>query len=305
LARSLRLIRAPAVAVPVRQAGPRAHGRGVWSSALRRLARNRLATLGAVLVVLFVGIALLAPMIATQPFDAQVFRRNLGPNAENWLGTDDLGRDLFSRVVYGARISLVVGVATQVLVLAIGLSVGCAAGYLGGWLDGVLMRVTEVLYAFPATLLAIVLLTVLGRNVTNVVLAIGVSMLPTMIRLVRGAVLGVRDVEFIEAARALGASNTRIVVQHVLPNILGPVVVAATFGVPAAIMAEASLSFIGLGIAPPTPSWGLMVNAGFSWIRSDPLIALVPALAISLTLLAFNFLGDGLRDALDPRSRPA
>jgi ABC-type dipeptide/oligopeptide/nickel transport system permease subunit len=305
LARSLRLIRAPAVAVPVRHAAPRAHGRGVWSSALRRLARNRLATAGAVLVVLFVAIALLAPVIATQAFDAQIFRRNLGPNAENWLGTDDLGRDLFSRVVYGARISLLVGLATQVLVLAIGLAVGCLAGYLGGWVDGVLMRVTEVLYAFPATLLAIVLLTVLGRNVTNVVLAIGVSMLPTMIRLVRGAVLGVRDVEFIEAARALGASNTRIVLQHVLPNILGPVVVAATFGVPAAIMAEASLSFIGLGIAPPTPSWGLMVNAGFSWIRSDPLIALVPALAISLTLLAFNFLGDGLRDALDPRSRPA
>jgi ABC-type dipeptide/oligopeptide/nickel transport system permease subunit len=305
LARSLRLIRASAVAVPVPRAAPRAHGRGVWSSAARRLARNRLASVGAVLVVLFVAIALLAPVIATQPFDAQIFRRNLGPNAANWLGTDDLGRDLFSRVVYGARISLLVGVATQVLVLAIGLSVGCVAGYVGGWLDGVLMRVTEVLYAFPATLLAIVLLTVLGRNVTNVVLAIGVSMLPTMIRLVRGAVLGVRDVDFIEAARALGASNTRIVVQHVLPNILGPVVVAATFGVPAAIMAEASLSFIGLGIAPPTPSWGLMVNAGFSWIRSDPLIALVPALAISLTLLAFNFLGDGLRDALDPRSRPA
>jgi peptide/nickel transport system permease protein/oligopeptide transport system permease protein len=256
------------------------------------------------LVVLFIAVAVFAPLIATQPFDAQIFRRNLGPNAENWLGTDDLGRDLFSRVVYGARISLLVGLATQVLVLAIGLAVGCLAGYLGGWVDGVLMRVTEVLYAFPATLLAIVLLTVLGRNVTNVVLAIGVSMLPTMIRLVRGAVLGVRDVEFIEAARALGASNTRIVLQHVLPNILGPVVVAATFGVPAAIMAEASLSFIGLGIAPPTPSWGLMVNAGFSWIRSDPLIALVPAVAISLTLLAFNFLGDGLRDALDPRSRP-
>jgi ABC-type dipeptide/oligopeptide/nickel transport system permease subunit len=305
LARSLRLLRAPTVAVTVPRPARRAHGRGVWSSALRRLARNRLATLGAVLVVLFVAIALLAPVIATQPFDAQIFRRNLGPNAENWLGTDDLGRDLFSRVVYGARISLLVGLATQMLVLAIGLALGCVAGYLGGWLDTALMRVTEVLYAFPSTLLAIVLLTVLGRNVTNVVLAIGVSMLPTMIRLVRGAVLGVRDVEFIEAARALGASNTRIVMQHVLPNILGPVIVAATFGVPAAIMAEASLSFIGLGIAPPTPSWGLMVNAGFSWIRSDPLIALVPALAISLTLLAFNFLGDGLRDALDPRSRPA
>jgi peptide/nickel transport system permease protein len=296
---------APAVAAPVARAAPRAHDRGVWRSAMRRLLRNRLATLGAVLVILFVLVAALAPIIAPQPFDAQIFRRNLGPNAENWLGTDDLGRDLFSRVVYGARISLLVGLATQVLVLAIGLTIGCVAGYLGGWVDAALMRVTEVLYAFPATLLAIVLLTVLGRNVSNVVLAIGVSMLPTMIRLVRGAVLGVRDVEFIEAARALGASRSRIVVQHVLPNILGPVVVAATFGVPAAIMAEASLSFIGLGIAPPTPSWGLMVNAGFSWIRSDPLIALVPAVAISVTLLAFNFLGDGLRDALDPRSRPS
>jgi peptide/nickel transport system permease protein len=272
------------------------------SNALQRLARNRLALLGAGLVVLFLAIALLAPVIARYPFDAQVFPRNSAANAQNWLGTDDLGRDMFSRLVYGARISLLVGVATQVLVVALGVLLGCVSGFFGRWVDVLLMRVTDVMYAFPATLFAIVLIAVMGRKVSNIVIAIGISMLPNMIRLVRSAVLTVRELEFIEAARAIGASNGRIMALHVLPNVLSPIIVAATFGIPAAIMSEASLSFIGLGVTPPTPSWGLMVNDGFRWIRSAPMLALVPSISISVTLFAFNFLGDGLRDALDPKS---
>jgi len=282
--------------------GQTRRGASLWRDAVRRLARNRLALLGAALVLVFVAVALLAPLVARYPFDVQVFPRNGGPSPENWLGTDDLGRDMFSRLAYGARISLLVGLATQLFVLVGGVLFGCLSGYFGRWLDVLLMRVTDVMYAFPATLFAIALIAVMGRNVTNIVIAIGISMLPNMIRLVRSAVLTVRELEFIEAARSIGAGNGRIVALHVLPNILSPIIVATTFGIPAAIMSEGSMSFIGLGVTPPTPSWGLMVNDGFRWIRSAPALALVPAIAISITLFAFNFLGDGLRDALDPKS---
>jgi ABC-type dipeptide/oligopeptide/nickel transport system permease subunit len=291
----------PRVATPADEALPAASS--PRSRAWRRLAHNKLALAGAVLIAFFLVVGALAPWIARYPFDAQAFPRNAGPGAANWLGTDDLGRDLFSRVVYGARISLLVGVATQLLVVTIGTAVGCFSAFYGRWVDGLIMRVTDVMYAFPVTLFAIVLIAIMGRQVANVVIALGIGMLPNMIRLSRSAALSVKQTEFVEAARAIGASDTRIMLRHLVPNMLGVVVVAATFGIPAAIMAEASLSFIGLGVRPPIPSWGLMVSAGFRWIRTDVLLALEPALAISLTLLAFNFLGDGLRDALDPKSK--
>jgi ABC-type dipeptide/oligopeptide/nickel transport system permease subunit len=274
----------------------------LWTDAMRRLARNRLAVVGGVLIMLFLAVALLAPALAPYPFDGQLFQRNLDPNPRNLLGTDDLGRDLLSRMIFGARISLLVGVATQLLVLACGIVFGCISAYFGRVADSVIMRVTDVVYAFPTTLFAIVLISVMGRQVNNIVIAIAVSMVPNMVRLVRSSVLDLKELEFIEAARSVGASNPRILLRHILPNILSPVIVATTFGIPAAMMAEASLSFIGLGIRPPIPSWGLMVSSGFGWIRTDPWLALVPAVAISLTLFAFNFLGDGLRDALDPKS---
>jgi len=271
--------------------------------ALHRLARNRLAVLGGLLILLFLVTAAFAPLMAPYPFDAQIFQRNLDPGGgANLLGTDDLGRDQLSRLIFGSRISLMVGVATQLMVFGGGIALGCLSGYFGGWLDRVIMRITDIMYAFPTTLLAIVLIAVMGRQVSNIVIAIAVSMLPNMVRLVRGSVLGVKELEFIEAARAMGASNLRVIGQHVVPNILSPLIIATTFGIPAAMLSEASLSFIGLGVRPPTPSWGLMVSAGFGWIRTDPYLALIPALAISVTLFAFNFLGDGLRDALDPKS---
>lgn len=280
---------------------PRAPRGELWIAAGRRLARNRLAVAGGALVAIFVVIALLAPVLAPYPYDAQIFPRNAPPSAQNWLGTDDLGRDLLSRLIYGARISLIVGLATQGIVLVIGLLVGCVSGYLGRWIDTSIMRFTDIMFAFPTLLFAIVLLSVFGRELTNVFLAISLSMWPNMARLVRSAVLNIRDVEFVEAARALGARDQRIITSHIVPNILGTVIVACTFGVPAAIMSEAFLSFVGLGVRPPTPSWGLMVSEGFPWIRSNPMLALLPGIAISTTLFAFNFLGDGLRDALDPK----
>jgi peptide/nickel transport system permease protein len=263
---------------------------------------NRMAVAGTVLVLLFHTAAALAPVLARYSFDAQLFQRNAGPSAAHWFGTDDLGRDLFARLVFGARLSLTVGIATQFAVLTGGLLLGCLSGYYGGRLDTLLMRLTDVMYAFPSTLLAIALVAVLGRSLFNIIAAIALSMVPNMTRLIRSSVLAVREQEFIEAARAVGATDGRILAHHVLPNILSPVLVAMSFGIPAAMLAEAQLSFIGLGVTPPTPSWGLMVNDGFQWFRSAPLLALVPAAAISLTLVAFNFLGDGLRDALDPKS---
>lgn len=277
------------------------HGGELWRAAGRRLAHNRLAVAGGILVAIFLVIALLAPLLAPYPLDAQIFPRNAPPSAQNLLGTDDLGRDLLSRLIYGARISLIVGLATQAIVLAIGLVIGCVSGYFGRWIDTLIMRVTDVMFAFPTLLFTIVLLSVFGRELTTVFLAISLSMWPNMARLVRSTVLNIRDVEFIEAARALGAGDLRIITAHIIPNILGTIIVASTFGVPAAIMAEAFLSFVGVGIRPPTPSWGLMVSEGFPWIRSNPALALLPGIAISVTLFAFNFLGDGLRDALDPK----
>lgn len=280
---------------------------GTW----RRLRRNPLAFGSLLVLALIVLVATLAPMIAPYPFAAQDLARRLeGPSAAHRLGTDELGRDLLSRLIYGARISLTVALMVEGFVVTLGLIVGLTAGFFGGWIDTLLMRLTDVLLAFPDILLAILLLGTLSpkdvspaRSLSLVVIALGVTGWPPLARLVRGQVLSLRKREFVEAARALGATNRRIVFRHILPNLLSPILVAVTVDTAGVILAEATLSFLGIGVQRPFPSWGRMINDALSYLRADPRLILLPSALLAVTVLALNFLGDGLRDALDPRSR--
>ena len=270
-----------------------------------RLLRNRAAVAGIVIIGLFGLMALFAPWVSPHSPNALHTSQTLeGPSREFWLGTDQLGRDQFSRLVHGARISLTIGVLTQALALPLGLAVGLAAGLGGRRADSLLMRLTDVAYSFPDLLMIILLVSVFGSSATMLVLAIGFVSWTTIARLVRGQVLSLQEEEFVLAARSLGASNWRIASRHVLPGVMGPVIVAATFGIPAAIFAEAALSFIGLGLPPPTATWGGMVAESRETMQVAPVLALSACAAIALTMLSFTFIGDGLRDALDPRSRP-
>jgi oligopeptide transport system permease protein len=267
-----------------------------------RLARNRMALAGLVAIGLLALFALFAPWLdrggpAQQHLDATL----QGPSARFWLGTDQLGRDQYSRLVHGARISLAVGVFTQLLAATIGVGVGLAAGLGGRHADTLLMRLTDVAYAFPELLMIILLVSIFGISAPMLILAIGLVSWPTIARLVRGQTLSLREQEFVLVARAQGAGGWRVAWQHVLPNALGPVIVTAAFGVPAAIFAEAALAFIGLGLAPPAASWGRLVTDSFGAMFVAPHLAISSCLAVALTMLAFTFVGDGLRDALDPR----
>jgi ABC-type dipeptide/oligopeptide/nickel transport system permease subunit len=254
--------------------------------------------------IVLIGVcAAAAPLLAPHHYAKIGFEPVLPPHSAHPMGTDGLGRDVGSRIIYGSRVSLGAGVISQGIALAIGLAAGVVAGFAGGRTDGVLMRVTDVMLALPPLLLALLLMAAVGRHPLVLFLAIGLAYWPAMARLVRGQVLQVRETEYVEAARAIGARPARLVARHIVPNIISPVIVQVTFGIPQAIMAEAFLSFIGVGSRPPTPSWGLMLADGFRWVRTSPHVALFPGLAISLTVLAFNFLGDGLRDAVDPKSR--
>lgn len=276
----------------------------LWSDAWRRLKRNRLALGGSVFLVFLVGVALLA--LVYTPYrmsEVGVGIPYTHPNHQFLLGTDSLGRDVLSRLMVGAQVSLVVGVGTQLVVLAVGVPIGLMAGYFRGWFDQVVTFVINLFYGIPDLLVALMLVFLLGPNLTNIIIAIAVTRWMDMARLVRGQTLSLREREFIEAARAAGAKPAKILFGHILPNALGPIIVQATFGVPSAILFEAFLSFLGLGVPPPTPSWGSMAADGIAAIRIAPHMVLAPAIALSLTLMAFNFLGDGLRDALDPRQR--
>ena len=286
--------------------------RSLWSDALRRLARNRLAIAGACVVVLLTIIAVFAPLIATHSPSAQDSYATLqGPSRAHLMGTDVLGRDTFSRLVYGTRISLGVGVFTQIIVLTLGAAIGGCAALGGRLLDNMLMRFTDIVYAFPDLLLIILLSQVLrgrsfarlGGGIFVIFLAIALVAWVGLARLIRGQMLSLKQREFVTAARALGAGEGRIVFKHLLPNTLSPVIVGLTFGIPAAIFAEAALSYIGIGIKPPTPSWGVLIQQGYNTILATPWPVFFPAVAIALTMLSFTFLGDGLRDALDPRTR--
>ncbi len=287
---------------PFEQAGPQ---RGLWTDAWRRLRRNRAALLGLVIVALLSLIALFAGQLAPYPYDEQhvdqIFQPIGAPHFP--LGTDQLGRDMLSRLIYGARISLGVALLAQLIVLALGVPIGLIAGAGSPTLDNVLMRFTDIMYAFPDLLFVIIILAVLGQNILFVPIAIGVVNWTTMARLVRGQVLSLKEQDFILAARASGLSPGRIMVRHLLPNALTPIIVAVTLGIPQYILLEATLSFIGIGAPPPMPSWGAMINEGFNAIFSFPHMVVLPGVVIALTMLSFTFLGDGLRDALDPHSQ--
>ncbi|HEY66531.1 MAG TPA: ABC transporter permease [Caldilineae bacterium] len=269
----------------------------------RRFARNRLALLGALIILMLLICALLAPLIAPyDPIKTNIRARLQGPSAEHLFGTDDLGRDIFSRVLYGTRISLKVGLISVSISTSIGLLLGLFSGYLGGWVDTLVMRVMDVLFAFPAVLLAIAIMAVLGQSTTNVMIAVGIVYVPIFARITRGSVLAVRELEFIEAARCIGLRDVDIVFRHVLPNALDAVIVQVSLATAFAILAEAALSFLGLGTQPPDPSWGSMLSFGREYMLEAPWWTIFPGLAIFLTVLALHLIGDGLRDALDPRS---
>lgn len=269
----------------------------------RPLAHNRWALAGLVVLGVLVLAALAAPLVAPRdPTQGELAAALVAPSRAYPLGTDAEGRDVLSRVLYGARLSLAVGLASQAIALAVGLTLGLAAGFYGRAVDAFVMRAADVTLAFPSLLLLIAVAAAVKPTLPVVAVVIGVVGWAGMARLVRGQVLTARELEYVHAARALGASDARVATRHVLPNVLGPVLVAATLGVGGAIMAEAALSFVGLGAAPPTPSWGAMVAEGRDLLRVAPWVSLVPGLAIGLTVLGVNLVGDGLRDALDVRA---
>lgn len=275
-------------------------GQRAW----RRLLRRRGAMLGLVIVIFFVVIAIFAPYIA--PYDPVATSWSAvrkAPGAEYWFGTDEIGRDVLSRVVWGARASLLAGLVSVCISMALGVPIGLLAAYVGGWTDGLISRFTDSMLAVPFLILAIALAAFLGPSLTNAMIAIGVSATPVFIRLTRAQVLAVKVEDFVEAARAVGNPHWRIALRHILPNVLPPLIVQSTLAIAAAVIAEASLSFLGLGQQPPAPSWGSMLNTAKNFVDQAPWMAIWPGLSIFLLVLSFNLLGDGLRDALDPKHK--
>ena len=273
-----------------------------WRRALRKLKARKGAMFGLVFVLFFVALALFAPWISPQdPIATSWSDVRKAPSAAHWFGTDEIGRDVLSRVIWGARASLLAGLVSVAISLMIGVPLGLLAGYLGRWPDMLISRFTDALLACPFLILAIALAAFLGPSLTNAMVAIGVAATPVFIRLTRAQVLSVKVEDYVEAARAVGNSHLRIALRHVLPNVLPPIIVQGTLAVAAAVIAEASLSFLGLGQQPPSPSWGSMLNTAKNYIENAPWMAIWPGLSIFLLVLSFNLLGDGLRDALDPR----
>ena len=273
-----------------------------WQRALRRLVRRRGAMVGLAVVVFFVVLALFAPWISPyDPLATSWSAVRKAPGAAHYFGTDEIGRDVLARVIWGARASLMAGVISVSISLAIGVPIGLAAGYIGGWLDMLISRFTDAMLACPFLILAIALAAFLGPSLANAMIAIGIAATPIFIRLTRAQVLAVKVEDYIEAARAVGNSQLRIALRHVFPNIVAPLIVQATLAIAAAVIAEASLSFLGLGQQPPAPSWGSMLNTAKNYVENAPWMAVWPGLSIFLLVLSFNLLGDGLRDALDPR----
>ena len=277
--------------------------RSLLGDAARRFARNRLAMLGLAIVALLLLTAIFADLIAPFPYDeANVVQALQFPSSEHWLGTDEVGRDVFSRIIHGARISLLVGLSVQGIALLIGVPLGLAAGMLGGKVDWLVMRLVEVMTALPALLLALLLIAIFGGGLFNVILAIGLVAWLDACRLLRAQLLSLREQDFVLAARTIGASNRRIALRHLLPNALAPLIVAVTIGIPNAIFTEAGLSFLGLGVNDPIPSWGKMVGDALPYMRVYWYLGVFPTLVIALTMLGFTFVGDGLRDAFDMKA---
>jgi oligopeptide transport system permease protein len=275
----------------------------LWRDAGIRFSRNRLAMGAAVVVLLFILMAIFADVIAPTAYDySDLAKSRRFPNAENLLGTDSVGRDQFSRLIYGARVSLTIGLAVQIIAVIVGVTLGSAAGFLGGWADTIIMGIIEVFTAIPQLLFALFLLSIWGGGLFNLILALGLISWIEMCRLTRAQILSLREKEYIEAARAIGVTNTSIAWRHLLPNALSPLIISFTLGIPATMFAEAGLSFLGIGINDPIPSWGKMAGQSSSFIEVYWHLGLFPTLMIALTMLSFSFVGDGLRAALDPRA---
>ena len=278
--------------------------RSQWAELWKNLKRNKMALLGLVIIVIIVLLAIFADQIAN--YDQVVIKQNLRmrlkpPSAQHWLGTDEFGRDIFARLVHGARVSLKVGILAVGIAIAIGGFLGAVAGYYGGKLDNIIMRIMDIFLAVPSILLAIAIVSALGPNLLNLMIAVSISSVPRYARIVRAWVWSIRDQQFIEAARAIGANDARIICRHIIPNSLAPVIVQGTLGVAGAILSTAGLSFIGLGIQPPAPEWGSMLSGGRQYLRYAWWVTTFPGVSIMITILSLNLLGDGLRDALDPR----
>lgn len=286
---------------PVHQPRPTNFARRLSRQVIRLVRKNFIGAIGAGVVLFLIVVALGAAQIA--PYDPidQGADRFLPPNANHWMGTDSLGRDIASRIIYGTRVSLYVGVVSVSIALILGTSIGVSAGYFGGQIDNVLMRLVDMMLAFPGLVLAMLVAGLLGPNLTNTMIAVGLISTPTYARVARGALLSIFSEPYIESARAIGGSDFYIIRRHVLPNMMVPLIVLATISLSIAILAESSLSFLGLGIQPPDPSWGGMLSKGRPFMEVAPWVAIFPGVAIMLAVLGFNFLGDGLRDALDPR----
>jgi oligopeptide transport system permease protein len=281
-----------------------APGRSLWQDAWRRLKRNRAAMAGLVILAVVALLAILAPLLSRYAFDAVDFDAiSVPPDAAHWFGTDDLGRDLFARTLYGGRISLLVGLVATVVSLLLGVSYGAVSGYVGGAVDSLMMRLVEILYSVPFIFLVILLMVLFERSILLIFVAIGAVEWLDMARIVRGQAMALKRREFVEAARSMGVEGWTMIRRHIIPNTLGPVVVYATLTVPRVILIESFLSFLGLGVQEPMTSWGVLISDGARLMETQPWMLIFPASFLAATLFAFNFLGDGLRDALDPRDR--
>jgi oligopeptide transport system permease protein len=281
-------------------------GRSLWQDARRRLLRNRAAVVSMIVLGVIAGLALLAPWLSPHAYDEIYWERILAPPGvehAHWFGTDGNGRDLFVRTLYGARVSLTVGILATAVSLVIGVTWGAIAGYFGGRVDTLMMRFVDVMYSLPFMFFVILLMVVFGRHIFLIFIAIGAVEWLTMARIVRGQTLALKGREFIEAARAAGVRNRTIITRHVIPNVLGPVIVYVTLTVPQVILIESFLSFLGLGVQEPLTSWGVLIAEGAAQMESAPWLLIFPAAFLAITLFCFNFIGDGLRDALDPRQR--
>lgn len=292
----------PAVA-PEDALGETEQGTSLWRDAWRRLAKNKMAVLSLIVLVVLTVLCFLAPLFLRQSYETQDLQLGaVPPNAHHWLGTDTLGRDLFVRILYGGRVSLAVGLCATGVALTIGVLYGTISGFLGGKIDALMMRIVDIIFALPFTVFVILLTVFFGRKFVLLFVAIGAVQWLMMARIVRGQVLSLRRMEFIEAAVALGLSKTRIIFRHMIPNALGPIIVYATLTVPAVMLLEAFLSFLGLGVQPPMSSWGVLIKEGADSMEEYPWLLIYPGLILAFTLFSLNFLGDGLRDALDPRA---
>lgn len=269
---------------------------------IKNITKNAQIIVGVFIILLFVIVAVFAPLIAPMdPVEISVQRRFQPPSTEHFMGTDELGRDVFSRIIFGTRISLTVGVASTVIGAIFGVGFGIIAGYYGGKIDSLFMRFMDVMLAFPGILLALAIVAVLGSSTTNTIIAVSIFAVPSFARIVRGSVLGVKKLEYIEAIRAMGARDSRIIIRHILPNVMSPVIVQATLYVATAIVIAASLSFLGMGTQPPTPEWGTMLASGREFLRQAPHLTMYPGIMILIVVLGINLIGDGLRDALETK----